>query len=90
MKPSWSTATLKRFRPTTTPRTVFADDLLSAVYIGWTRGYLDDERGRFEQALQDGGLLAPFRGQIQIAHPRVAFQAMAAALAAPGHEGWLD
>ncbi|MFZ1238443.1 MAG: type I-B CRISPR-associated protein Cas7/Cst2/DevR [Anaerolineae bacterium] len=70
--------------------TVFADDLLSAVYIGWTRGYLDDERGRFEQALQDGGLLAPFRGQIQIAHPRVAFQAMAAALAAPGHEGWLD
>ena len=70
--------------------TVFADDLLSAVYIGWTRGYLDDERGRFEQALQDCGLLAPFRGQIQIAHPRVAFQAMAAALAAPGHEGWLD
>ena len=29
---------------------VFADELLSDVYVGWVRGYLDEERAKFEQA----------------------------------------
>lgn len=29
--------------------TVFADTLLSPIYVGWVRGYLDEERTKFEQ-----------------------------------------
>ncbi len=66
---------------------VFADDILSPVYVGWTQGYLDDERSRFEKALTDGPLTA-FAGRITIMHPREAFVAMAKDL---GREAvWLD
>ncbi len=69
--------------------TVFQDDLLSPVYIGWARGYLDEARAGFEQALQAGGILAPWRAQLQVAHPRASFLALAAALADGANQGWL-
>jgi len=55
---------------------VFADELLSPVYVGWVRGYLDAERTRFEAALEDG-VLSPFKDQIRIQHPRDAFMTIA-------------
>ncbi|RKY67087.1 MAG: type I-B CRISPR-associated protein Cas7/Cst2/DevR [Candidatus Latescibacterota bacterium] len=58
---------------------VFADDVLSKVYVGWTQGYLDDQRTHFLDALSEGGILANFKDQIKISHPRQAFQEMAAA-----------
>ena len=69
--------------------TVFADDVLSPVYIGWTRGYLDDERAKFEAALAPGGALAEQAGRIQVSHPREAFQALANDLGQAENAGWL-
>lgn len=68
--------------------TVFADDLLSPVYIGWTQGYLDDERGRFESALSNGEMLSEFADRIRIDHPRRAFQSFVADLG--DHARWME
>ena len=38
--------------------TVFKDDILSDIYVGWTKGYLDAERTKFEAALSDASSLA--------------------------------
>ena len=68
---------------------VFADDVLSPVYFGWTRGYLDDERVKVEAALGPGGVLAEQAGCIQISHPRQAFQALANDLGQAENASWL-
>ena len=49
--------------------TVFGDQLLSAVYVGWTQGYLDEERAKF-MAWAEG------RGNVRLSHPRRAFVAL--------------
>ncbi|BCX02777.1 MAG: type I-B CRISPR-associated protein Cas7/Cst2/DevR [Candidatus Roseilinea sp.] len=70
--------------------TVFRDQILSPVYVGWVMGYLDDQRAAFEQALGKEGALHSFADRITISHPRQAFQAMAAALREDANRGWLD
>lgn len=70
--------------------TVFEDDILSDVYVGWVKGYLDDERARFEAALGDGGQLATFANKVQLSHPREAFLALVDDLQKPENSGWLD
>jgi CRISPR-associated protein Cst2 len=70
--------------------TVFKDDILSDVYVGWVKGYLDDERARFEAALADEEKLAAFANLIKISHPREAFKAMAAELRKAENASWLD
>ncbi len=69
--------------------TVFGGELLSPVYVGWVKGYLDGERAAFENALTDG-VLAPFKDKIAIMHPRETFQAMAAALRDNANRTWRD
>jgi CRISPR-associated protein Cst2 len=69
---------------------VFEDEILSDVYIGWVRGYLDDERARFEAALGDAGQLAGFAGKVKLSHPRQAFQALIADLKRPENAHWMD
>lgn len=49
---------------------VYADEILSDVYVGWTQGYLDEERARFEA-------WAKQQDRVNISHPRQAFQEMA-------------
>lgn len=61
--------------------TVFADEILSDVYIGWTQGYLDDERAQFETWAAD-------QPRIRLSHPRQAFQALRKAL--QNNPAWLD
>lgn len=68
--------------------TVFKDDLLSGVYVGWTRGYLDDERAKFEAAIGEGGALASF--PIHLNHPREAFQTLIKDIQRPENANWLD
>lgn len=53
--------------------TVFADEILSDVYVGWTQGYLDEERAQFEA-------WAANQDRIKISHPRQAYQALIEAL----------
>lgn len=55
---------------------VFADDLLSDVYVGWTEGFLDEQRAGLRAALESGGELASWSGRVRVDHPRAVFQAL--------------
>ncbi len=67
--------------------TVFKDDILSPVYVGWVKGYLDEERVKFESAIADGKL-KEFAETLQVMHPRAAFMAMADCL--QSNPDWLS
>jgi len=54
--------------------TVNADQILSPIYVGWTRGYLDEERAKLEAFIQEYN--ATSSQPIQISHPRQAFAAV--------------
>ncbi len=68
---------------------VFQSDILSNIYVGWVRGYLDEERERFEEALAEGRDLAAWADRIHVMHPREAFLALAEALRQDEHSDWL-
>jgi CRISPR-associated protein Cst2 len=69
--------------------TVFQDDILSDVYVGWVKGYLDEERVRFEAALTEDGALVEFANQVKVMHPRQAFQSLIAELKKTENVAWL-
>ena len=65
---------------------VFRDDLLSPVYVGWVRGYLDEERTKFEAFVSEYNADTPY--PIHISHPRTAFLTLSEQFAK--NPGWLD
>lgn len=64
---------------------VFRDDVLSDIYVGWTQGYLDEERKKVETFAsgEDGAL-------VRLSHPREALQTLAGELRKPERARWLD
>ena len=70
--------------------TVFNDDILSDIYVGWVKGYLDDERADFEKALNGDAGLAVFKSRIKVSHPRDAFKAFVEDLRKTENANWLD
>lgn len=64
---------------------VFKEEILSDIYVGWVKGYLDDERAKLEQFINKAEAK-----NIRISHPRDAFKAVAAALQASENVGWLE
>lgn len=68
--------------------TVFADTLLSPIYVGWVRGYLDDERAKFEAFAAEYNQQAAH--PIRISHPREALLSLAAAFEAESNAAWLE
>jgi CRISPR-associated protein Cst2 len=69
--------------------TVFEDQVLSDVYVGWVKGYLDNERAEFEAALGEEGELASLTERVRVSHPREAFQALVSDLQKPENAHWL-
>lgn len=67
---------------------VFKEELLSDVYVGWVQGYLDEERARFAQALEDDDKLGQWRNRIKIDHPRESLAVLARELKTHAH--WLE
>lgn len=63
---------------------VFADELLSPVYVGWVRGYNDQERQAFE------AYLANSTAPIQLSHPREAFLNFAESILAAENHQWME
>lgn len=61
---------------------VFGDEIISPIYVGWVKGYLDDERVAFEA-------WAAEHPQVQICHPREAYQRLIAAVQQPENAAWL-
>lgn len=68
--------------------TVFKEEILSDVYVGWVKGYLDEERVRFESALGEASKLAG--KTIRLLHPRQALQAFVSDLRRVENMNWLD
>ncbi|MEJ5315068.1 MAG: type I-B CRISPR-associated protein Cas7/Cst2/DevR [Anaerolinea sp.] len=64
------------------------EDLLSDVYIGWVRGYLDAEREKLEEALGEAGMLGDWNARIHLIHPREACVRLAQELEA--HPDWMQ
>ena len=64
---------------------VFQEEILSDIYVGWVKGYLDDERAKLEQFIEKAKAK-----NIRISHPRDAFKAVATALQASENAGWLE
>ncbi len=65
--------------------TVFAGEIVSPVYVGWVKGYLDEERAKLEAFTNTE------TGQvIQISHPREAYKTFIADLQKAENQGWLD
>jgi CRISPR-associated protein Cst2 len=60
---------------------IFSDQVLSQVYVGWTQGYMDDERARFEN-------WKSAYPQICVDHPRIVYQKLVEEL--KSHLEWLD
>ncbi|MGI6344396.1 MAG: type I-B CRISPR-associated protein Cas7/Cst2/DevR [Bacillota bacterium] len=67
---------------------VHRDDILSKVYIGWVRGYQDEQRERLEAALAESGQLQEWAEKIVVAHPREVIGDLVQALAQ--NASWLD
>lgn len=65
--------------------TIFANDILSDVYVGWVRGYLDDERAKLELFAKPEE-----NSRVKIGHPREAFKALIQDLRNPEHARWLE
>lgn len=66
---------------------VFAEEVLSPIYVGWVQGYLDEERDAFHAALADQGGLGPWAERIVVRHPREALLTLAEEI--KRHPGWL-
>jgi len=65
--------------------TVFRNEILSDIYVGWVQGYLDDERAKLQELAAN-----PEGPRIRISHPRQAFKALVEALQVPAHASWLN
>lgn len=59
---------------------VYKDEILSPIYIGWKKGYLEEQRGEFAQFAT--------ANKIEILHPREAFQKLIDSIRK--NEKWLD
>ncbi len=67
--------------------TVFGQEILSPVYVGWVRGYLDEQRRAFEASLDDSDGLKPWQDRIIVGHPREALLGLVEDL--KRHPEWL-
>ena len=64
---------------------VFADDILSPVYVGWSKGFLDEERERLAAFLADQDIVPS-----SVTHPREALKALVADLQASQNHVWME
>lgn len=65
---------------------VFGEEILSDIYIGWTRGYLDGERAKLEEFIN----ASSGQNKVRLSHPREAFKALVTALQANENTAWLE
>ena len=60
---------------------VFSDQLLSPLYVGWIRGFMDDQRADIEEKIGQRGV---------VDHPRRIFERIADDFANSENSGWLE
>jgi CRISPR-associated protein Cst2 len=65
---------------------VYKEDFLSDIYIGWAKGFLDEERQALQQFIATGDTVLT----IHLQHPREAIQGMADKLIDSNNEAWYE
>jgi CRISPR-associated protein Cst2 len=65
---------------------VYRNQFLSPVYIGWAKGFLDEERLKLEKLIADDGLSK----LISLDHPVTQIEKLAAALRSEANSSWYD
>ncbi len=64
---------------------VFKNEILSDIYVGWVRGYLDEERVKLETfGVEPEGI------HLNISHPREAFKSLISVLKEDKNRMWLE
>jgi len=65
---------------------VYKDQILSEVFVGWAKGYLDDQRKKVEELSKDdlSGV------ELRWGHPREMMAQLAAELSKEGNDSWYD
>lgn len=69
---------------------VFKDDLQSDVYVGWARGFLDEERKKLDEMCNENGKPRLHGRNIQIGHPREMAKAFAQAIEDDKSAAWFE
>jgi len=69
---------------------IFEKDILSTVYVGWVKGYMDEQREQLERAVAEGGQLEQERSKIVIDHPRLVLSKFIEDLRKTENSHWLD
>jgi len=64
---------------------IYKDEILSAVYVGWIRGYQDEERQKLDEFVNKTG-----NNLFKIGHPRETFKALANDLLNPVNASWME
>ncbi|RMF86592.1 MAG: type I-B CRISPR-associated protein Cas7/Cst2/DevR, partial [Nitrospinota bacterium] len=67
--------------------TVHKDDVLSDIYVGWVRGFLDGERAKLVTTLDSDERMTAWKGRFHLAHPREVVEHLVQDLKA--HPEWL-
>jgi hypothetical protein len=67
---------------------VHAEALQSPIYVGWSAGFLEDERRRFDE--WHAKLDESMRGRIVVGHPRALFDAVAKDLEDGKNAAWFE
>jgi CRISPR-associated protein Cst2 len=65
---------------------VYADSFLSPVYVGWAKGFLDDERKKLESTISEAGLSS----RVHVAHPVEQVRRFTDELGKPENAVWFD
>ena len=65
---------------------VYADDFLSEIYIGWSRGFLENEFEKMQAAVQNSAL----RERIRVEHPVRAIQSLVDRVKSSNSNSWFD
>jgi CRISPR-associated protein Cst2 len=65
---------------------VWGDHIQGKIYVGWTQGFHDSERGKLEDALKD----LHTAGKVVFGHPKKVLEQLAADLRDPANAPWFD
>lgn len=69
---------------------VFKEDLQSDLYVGWARGFLDEERKKLEEMCNENGKPRLHGRNIHIGHPREMAESFAKAIEDNKNTEWFD
>lgn len=69
---------------------VYGDTIISPIYIGWTTGYLDDQRETAKAMLEELKKEEKLKQGYYLDHPRRAFQRVAELIRDEKNYSWLE